>query len=130
MSKSAWWLSDCGQYVAHVWGDSGGIEIDVMSTRGPECWLGSRYTPTGWDDQDPRYTHAEFAHMVTSWGNDKPGFTLGFCDMDQSVVHQRFSGNAVLRSYSARFSRPMKLRAKAKRGAEGGGALTYPEKGE
>jgi hypothetical protein len=112
---SAWWLSDCGLYVAHIWGNEGSIEIDVMSTTGPEYWLGGRYTPHGWHDKDRRHTHVEFAHMVLSWSGDGPRvFTLGFADLDQSVRIQPLTGNAILRSYTARFSRPLKLRAKPK----------------
>jgi hypothetical protein len=117
---NCWWLSDCGQYIAHIWSKDGrgsSLKIDVMSTTGPECWLGGRYQPTGWHDKDRRYTHAEFAHMVTSWSNGYPhGFSLGFSDLDQSVRLLNMKGNAVLKSYTARFSRPIKLRAKAKKG--------------
>ena len=116
MQKNTWWLSDCGQYVAHIWGDNSPLNIDVMSTTGPECWLGGRYVPNGGHDRDKRHTFPEFAHMVTSWSNGGPkAFSLGFQDMDQSVYIRPLTGNCVIKSYEARFSRPMNMRAKAKR---------------
>jgi len=110
-TEPVWWLSDCGNYIAHVWGDPGSLEMDVMETRGKGVWLGSRYKPTGWEDTDPRYTHPEFPHMVTYFGQ----FTIGFADLDPSVPIMPFEGNAVLNRYTAKFSRRTKLYAKPKK---------------
>lgn len=113
--KSAWWLSDCGKYVAHIWGSMGNLQIDVMSTTGEDCWLGGRYTPSGWHDRDKRYIYPEFAHMVTSWSSGGPqAFSVGFADLDQSIRIVPLKGNAVRKAYTARFSRPMTLRTRPK----------------
>ena len=111
---SAFWLSDCGQYIARSFGD---CDYDVMTVDGSKCWLARRYQPKGWKDKDPRYTHPEFAHITTSYSNEsigkKEAFKIGFADVDLSKRIVPLTGNCIIESYEARFSRLLNIRARA-----------------
>jgi len=116
--KETLWISDCGKYVARPVEDTGRHEtmLDVVDRATRKWWLVGRYHPTGWDDTDPRYTHCEFPSMVVGWtnlgrytrggardGRWIPAFKQDFCDVDQAVEIDSFTGNVILRRYSATF---------------------------
>ena len=109
------WVSDCGKYFArdtHVPND---VMPDVVERATQTWWLARRYVPTGFDDTDRRYTHAEFPRMVTSWSNrgrtlrsgrDVRAFEVGCAELDQSIPIRTEDGgfnNVVRGRFSARF---------------------------
>lgn len=113
---SAFFVSDCGKYIARRLGNT--VNFDVMTIDGTQCWLARRYEPKGWKDKDPRYTHPEFAQATGSYSLEVPRkgqpwrFTLGFLDLDQRKRIKPLTGNCVVKSYTATFSRRMKLHAR------------------
>ncbi len=109
-------ISDCGQFIARRT-NSGCIGFNVMALDGSQCWLDRRYEPKEWQDPDPRYTHPEFEHEVLAYSlvssnrrGEVTAFEIGFADLDQSKAIDPGKGNCVVKNYSARFSRPMKMR--------------------
>jgi len=100
--KETFWVSDCGKFYAV----GTGIRTDVLSVDGQRRWLYGRYEPTGFDDTDRRYTHPESPHMVGYWGvYGKRGFKLGFSDMDVNIRIVGGTGNAIIKDYTATFTR-------------------------
>jgi hypothetical protein len=105
-------VSECGRYVAVPFGEDC-ADYDVIETATGRVWLSRRYTPTGWSDTDRRYTHAEFPRMVTGWLNEGrqrgkrwiSAFDLSFVDADMTIPIKAFTGNVVVKSYSAAFRR-------------------------
>ena len=101
--KTTLWVSDCGRYFAQNVGSIS--EYDVLDRQTRKRWQWPRYTPTGWDDKDRRYTHPECVAMVGSWSLETNGFALGFSDHDTSKRIEPLSGNTILKSYHASFRR-------------------------
>ncbi len=105
-------VSECGRYVALPFGDDCAA-YDVVELATDTVWLWGRYKPTGFDDKDRRYTHAEFPRMVSGWSNrgQRRGerwisaFDLSFVDADMTLPIERFSGNVATRRYEAAFRR-------------------------
>lgn len=90
------WLSTDGCYYALPAPRGGSaVAYDVLEGEGPGVWLHQRYVPTGWDDTDKRYTHAEFPGMIGSWTNEGrwtrgrtryiEGFSMTFLDLRQDI---------------------------------------------
>jgi hypothetical protein len=68
------WVSECGNYYAYRRGGEKsypwtGLDYDVIDMRRNLVWLGHRYEPTGWEDNDPRYVYPEFSRSVGVWSN-------------------------------------------------------------
>ena len=118
-SETFFFVSDCGRYIARQQPNT--VNFDVFTVDGSKCWLDCRYTPTGFEDTDPRIVYPEFAHQVVSYSlidQSESGkrwiFSLDFADLDQTKKIDPFMGNCVIKKYSARFSRRLKIRAKRK----------------
>lgn len=96
------WVSTDGHYYALPYRQIDGTPYyDVLDAHGPGVWLSHRYQPTGFDDTDPRYTHAEFPQMIASWTNKSrwtrrtrrhiPAFRMTFMDVRQDLQLLPFS---------------------------------------
>lgn len=88
------WVSDCAKYFARDTHRPWEVMPDVVERATQTWWLARRYVPTGFDDTDRRYTHAEFPRMVTSWSNNGrtlrsgrhlSAFEVGCAELDQSI---------------------------------------------
>jgi hypothetical protein len=120
------WVSDCFAYYAVPQPALSALAYDVIEAEGDRVWLAHRYRPRS-EDHDPRYTHAEFPHLVGGWTNKgkwdrgqtrwREAFALHFVDIRQDLQVLPASARRddlpwdahILARYCATFSRQRRV---------------------
>ncbi len=107
---SGFFVSDCGQYVAR---ENGNCCFDIMTIDGSKMWLDNRNKDNN--------KFPEFENMFTGYSlikaNDSYSvwiFELSFADLDQSKKIDPYSGNCIIKKYTATFRRRIKFRTPKK----------------
>lgn len=106
---TGFFVSDCGQYIAR---GNGNCNFDIMTFDGSKMWL---------DNRDGSCDFPQFANMFTGYSLIKANesysvwiFELSFADLDKSNRIEPYSGNCIIKEYTATFSRRIKFRTPKK----------------
>jgi len=100
------WISECKRYLSQGL-EKGNSELDAIDLK-----TGKRYVHQCVGEGDYAVTDG----MITSWsrrgrylrsGREIEGFDIGFADVDTAVKAILFSGNIVLKNYSAQFRKKL-----------------------
>ena len=104
---SSFFVSDCGKYVAR---EHGNCCFDIMTIDGGKIWLEDR-------NAKKNSEFCEFPNMFTGYSSIKENesrsvwvFELSFADLDCSKKIDAFTGNCIVKKYTAIFSRKIKFR--------------------